>query len=36
MLVGGVGVYIPIALFALALDWGMTGVWAVTAVRVRA
>ena len=28
MLVAGVGVYIPIALLALALDWGMTGVWA--------
>jgi len=28
MLLAGVGVYIPIALLALALDWGMTGVWA--------
>ena len=27
MLLGGVGVYVPIALFALALDWGITGVW---------
>lgn len=28
MLLAGVGVYIPIALLALALDWGVTGVWA--------
>ena len=28
MLLAGVGVYIPIALLALALDWGITGVWA--------
>ena len=28
MLLAGLGVYIPIALLALALDWGMTGVWA--------
>jgi MATE family, multidrug efflux pump len=28
MLVAGVGVYAPIALLALALDWGVTGVWA--------
>jgi putative MATE family efflux protein len=28
MLLAGVCVYIPIALLALALDWGMTGVWA--------
>lgn len=28
MLLAGVGVYIPIAVLALALDWGMTGVWA--------
>jgi putative MATE family efflux protein len=28
MLVAGVGVYSPIALLALALDWGVTGVWA--------
>ena len=27
MLLAGVGVYIPIALLALALDWGVTGVW---------
>jgi putative MATE family efflux protein len=27
MLLGGVGVYVPVALLALALDWGMTGVW---------
>jgi Na+-driven multidrug efflux pump len=28
MLFAGLCVYIPIALLALALDWGMTGVWA--------
>jgi Na+-driven multidrug efflux pump len=28
MLLAGLGVYIPIALLALALDWGLTGVWA--------
>jgi putative MATE family efflux protein len=28
MLLAGFGVYVPIALLALALDWGMTGVWA--------
>ena len=28
MLLAGVCVYIPIALLALALDWGVTGVWA--------
>ncbi|MEA2194787.1 MAG: hypothetical protein QOG42_1221 [Solirubrobacteraceae bacterium] len=28
MLLAGVGVYVPIALLALALDWGVTGVWA--------
>ncbi|MDP1848622.1 MAG: MATE family efflux transporter [Solirubrobacteraceae bacterium] len=28
MLLAGVCVYVPIALLALALDWGMTGVWA--------
>jgi putative MATE family efflux protein len=28
MLLAGVGAYIPIALLALALDWGVTGVWA--------
>ncbi len=28
MLLAGIGVYVPIALLALALDWGMTGVWA--------
>ena len=28
MLLAGVGVYMPIALLALALDWGLTGVWA--------
>jgi putative MATE family efflux protein len=28
MLVAGVGAYVPIALLALALDWGLTGVWA--------
>ena len=28
MLLAGVAVYIPIALLALALDWGVTGVWA--------
>jgi len=27
MLLGGVGVYVPVALLALALDWGITGVW---------
>ena len=27
MLVGGIGVYVPIALLALALGWGITGVW---------
>ena len=27
MLLAGAGVYIPIALLALALDWGVTGVW---------
>jgi putative MATE family efflux protein len=27
MLLAGVGVYVPIALLALALDWGITGVW---------
>ncbi len=28
MLLAGLCVYVPIALLALALDWGMTGVWA--------
>jgi len=28
MLVAGLVVYVPIALLALALDWGITGVWA--------
>ncbi|MEA2143140.1 MAG: hypothetical protein QOI64_1570 [Solirubrobacteraceae bacterium] len=28
MLLAGVCVYVPIALLALALDWGVTGVWA--------
>jgi len=28
MLLAGVCVYVPIALLALALDWGITGVWA--------
>jgi putative MATE family efflux protein len=28
MLLGGVGVYVPIALLALTLGWGVTGVWA--------
>jgi putative MATE family efflux protein len=28
MLVAGFGVYVPIALAALALDWGIIGVWA--------
>jgi putative MATE family efflux protein len=28
MLVAGLAVYVPIALLALALDWGITGVWA--------
>jgi putative MATE family efflux protein len=28
MLLAGLGVYVPIALLALALDWGVTGVWA--------
>ncbi|MEA2223187.1 MAG: hypothetical protein QOH83_1563 [Solirubrobacteraceae bacterium] len=28
MLVAGLGVYVPIALLALALGWGVTGVWA--------
>jgi putative MATE family efflux protein len=28
MLLGGVCVYVPIALLSLALDWGITGVWA--------
>ena len=28
MLLAGVAVYVPIALLALALDWGVTGVWA--------
>ena len=28
MLLAGLGVYIPIALLALALGWGLTGVWA--------
>jgi putative MATE family efflux protein len=27
MLLGGAGVYVPIALLSLALDWGLTGVW---------
>jgi len=27
MLFAGLGVYVPIALAALALDWGITGVW---------
>ncbi|MGI9100325.1 MAG: MATE family efflux transporter, partial [Solirubrobacteraceae bacterium] len=27
MLLGGVGVYVPIALLALTLGWGVTGVW---------
>jgi Na+-driven multidrug efflux pump len=27
MLVAGVGVYVPIALAALAFDWGIIGVW---------
>ncbi len=28
MLLAGVGVYVPITLLALQLDWGITGVWA--------
>jgi Na+-driven multidrug efflux pump len=28
MLLAGAGAYIPIALLALELDWGVTGVWA--------
>jgi putative MATE family efflux protein len=28
MLLAGIAVYVPIALLALALDWGVTGVWA--------
>ena len=28
MLIAGFGAYVPIALLALALDWGLTGVWA--------
>jgi putative MATE family efflux protein len=28
MLLAGLGVYVPIALLALALGWGVTGVWA--------
>jgi putative MATE family efflux protein len=28
MLLAGVGAYVPIALLAHALDWGLTGVWA--------
>jgi Na+-driven multidrug efflux pump len=28
MLLAGLGVYVPIALLALALEWGFTGVWA--------
>ncbi len=28
MLLAGICVYVPIALLALALDWGVTGVWA--------
>lgn len=28
MLLAGLGAYVPIALLALALDWGVTGVWA--------
>ena len=28
MLLAGVCVYVPVALLALALDWGVTGVWA--------
>jgi putative MATE family efflux protein len=28
MLLAGLGVYVPIALLALALGWGLTGVWA--------
>jgi Na+-driven multidrug efflux pump len=27
MLLAGVGAYVPIALLALALGWGLTGVW---------
>jgi Na+-driven multidrug efflux pump len=38
MLLAGLGVYIPIALLALALDWGIQGVWVgllgLTAVRL--
>ena len=28
MLLAGLGAYVPVALLALALDWGMQGVWA--------
>ncbi|MDP8968647.1 MAG: MATE family efflux transporter, partial [Actinomycetota bacterium] len=28
MLLAGLGVYVPIALLAFALGWGLTGVWA--------
>ncbi|MDX6677549.1 MAG: hypothetical protein QOE31_1601, partial [Solirubrobacteraceae bacterium] len=28
MLIAGFAVYVPIALLALRLDWGITGVWA--------
>ena len=28
MLLAGIGVYVPITLLALQLDWGITGVWA--------